>query len=307
MTNKPELICDNKCLVGEGPWWDTDTKRLYWVDSFADKLFVYDSITNVNEEHYIGKHIGCAIPSKDGRVVLTLQDGLYLYDLNEKSLEELCNVEREIKNNRLNDAKCDSYGRLWFGSMSMTANQDDRNFEVTGAFYKFENGFATKEFGDVGISNGIAWSEQETVMYYIDTTTESVSAFDFEVESGCISNRRIVVRIDPEDGIPDGMTVDMEGMIWVAHFGGGQVSRWNPKTGKVLDRIHLPVLNVTACCFGGEGLDELYITTARFGLNRQQIEEFPYSGGLFKVCPGIKGTALHKFNHQYNISLRRLL
>ena len=164
--------------------------RLFWIDSFAYKLFIYDPVCKENKEYFIGQEIGCVIPSSDGRVLLALRDGLFVFNLDTGSLEQLSDVEREISNNRLNDGKCDSKGRLWFGSMSMTANQEGRDFETTGSFYKFENGKVYKQFGDVGISNGIAWNMQETKMYYVDTTTGCVSVFDFDIESGVIKNRR---------------------------------------------------------------------------------------------------------------------
>ena len=293
-----ELVIDSKCLLGEGPWWDNETGRLYWIDSFAYKLFIYDPVSKENKEHFIGQEIGCAIPCRNGKVLLALRDGLFIFDLDSGSLEELSDIEREVSNNRLNDGKCDSKGRIWFGSMSMTANQENRDFEIAGSFYKFENGKVIRQFGDVGISNGIAWNMQETMMFYVDTITKGISAFDFDVTSGTISNRRTVIKIEPNDGVPDGICIDAEGMVWVAHFSGGQVSRWNPKTGEMLERIYLPAINVTSCCFGGADLSDLYITTARTGLSQKQIEAFPYTGGLFRIRPGVKGTVLNKFFNQ---------
>lgn len=298
---KPEVILESHSVLGEGPWWDVGTQKLYWIDGLTengrgDWLHRYDPATGENETWEIGKHIGCAVPTRDGRVLMTLQDGIYLYDLEKQELQEVSDLEREISNNRLNDGKVDSRGRLWFGSMSMTANQPERDFEVTGSFYKLEpDGGIHKFFGDVGISNGLIWNADETVMYYVDSTTQCVFAFDFDKDTGVISRRRVAARVDPSQGVPDGMTIDAEGKLWVAHFGGWKVSRIDPESGKTLAEIKLPCAQVSCCCFGGKELDELYITTASIGLTEEEREAQPLAGCLFRVKPGVKGTELHKF------------
>lgn len=298
---KPEVILEYRSVLGEGPWWDCDEQKLYWIDGLSeagrgDDLHRYDPRSGEDVHWHIGKHIGCAIPAKDGRVLLTLQDGIWVFNPSTGRMEELSDLEREIENNRLNDGKCDSCGRLWFGSMSMTANQPEREFEVTGSFYKREqNGAVEKLFDGVGISNGLAWNADETVMYYVDSTTQCVFAFDFDRNFGQISGRRIVAQIDPSQGVPDGMTIDAEGKLWVAHFGGWKVSRIDPDTGETILEVSLPCAQVSSCCFGGENLDELYITTASVGLSEKEREAQPLAGCLFRVKPGVIGTRLNKF------------
>jgi sugar lactone lactonase YvrE len=296
MSIEATLLLDTKCLLGEGPWWDAQTQRLYWIDGFGDSIFLYDPSSGENKTYPAGRHVGCVIPAANGRILAVLQDGIYLLAPDTGELTLLNDIEHEITNNRLNDGKCDSRGRLWFGSMSMTANQPEREFEVSGSFYKYENGVVIKQFGGVGISNGIAWNADETVMYYIDTTTASVFAFDFDAGTGSISNRRAIITFDQNEGLPDGMSIDEEGMLWIAHFGGWRISRWNPNTGKKLDEIPLPVQKVTSCCFGGKNLDTLYMTTARTELTPAELERQPRAGGLFIAKPGVRGRPLHKFN-----------
>lgn len=296
-----EIVVKKNAVLGEGPWWDEDIQKLYWIDGLfenghGDTLHRFDPETGTDEAFPIGKHIGCAIPTRDGKVIMALQDGIYLYDLEKKKLQEISDVERTIENNRLNDGKVDSHGRLWFGSMSMTANQPERAFEVTGSFYKMEpDGRIQRLFGDVGISNGIVWNNDETCMYYIDSTSQKVAAFDFNATSGTITNRRTVVHIDDSEGVPDGMSIDAEGKLWVAHFGGWKVSRFDPDTGNRLSEIKLPCEQVTSCCFGGRNLDELYMTTASIGLSEEQRKAQPLAGCLFRAKPGVSGTKLHKF------------
>ena len=298
---KANLSIEKPAVLGEGPWWDVETQKLWWIDGLSengagDDLHCFDPATGEDKCWHIGKHLGVAIPTKDGRVIMNLQDGIYYFDPATEQLTEISDLEREIENNRINDGKVDSHGRLWFGSMSMTANQPEREFEVTGSFYHMEpDGTVVKHFDGVGISNGLIWNDTETVMYYVDSTTHNIFAFDFDAEKGEISNRRVVITIDEADGVPDGMTIDAEGKLWVAHFGGWRVSRVDPELGKVIDEIRLPCEQVSCCCFGGENLDELYITTASIGLSKEQRKAQPYAGCMFKMKPGVSGTPLYRF------------
>jgi len=294
--NNLELVIDSRSLLGEGPWWDCDEKALYWIDGFGCKIHKYNPDTNEDITFITDQFIGCVISKKDTGLISCMQHGVYFVDIEKGKMLPVSDIEADIDNNRLNDGKCDSSGRLWFGSMSMTADQEDREFETTGSFYKLEKSLEVcKMFGDVGISNGIAWNADETIMYYIDSMASCVVSYDFDVEKGAICNKKIVVKIPKKEGIPDGMTIDTEGMLWVAHYGGGQVSRWDPKRGKKIGKIDIPAPNVTSCVFGGANLDELYITTARVDTSKKDLVKYPYSGGLFKIAPGIQGLPLYKF------------
>ncbi len=301
MTNI-KTINDYRAVLGEGPFWDSRLKKLWWIDGLSengrgDDLHLTTPDGKEDKCWHIGKHIGCAVPSADGRVLLNLQDGIYLFDPEDASLSEISSLEREIENNRLNDGKCDSHGRLWFGSMSMTANQPEREFEVTGSFYKMEPDGTTKKYFDgVGISNGLAWNADETRMYYVDTTPQSVYAFDFDAKNGEITNREKIIEIDISEGSPDGMTIDAEGMLWIAHFGGWRVSSWNPVTREKLCEIKLPCAQVTCPAFGGENLDKLYITTASIGLSDAERAAQPLAGATFVVDAGVKGLEANRFN-----------
>lgn len=294
---KPEVsLVNGYCAVlGEGPFWDAGLQKLWWIDGLAefgrgDDLHLLDPKTGEDRRWHIGKHLGCALPLGDGRVMLALQDGIALFQPETQALTYISGLEREIENNRLNDGKCDSRGRLWLGSMSMTANQPGREFEITGSFYRYAGGKAEKQFGGVGISNGMAWNAGETTMYYVDSTPQTVYAFDFDAETGVISNRRAMIHIDPAEGCPDGMCIDAEGMLWIALFGGWKVVRYDPATGTRLSEIPLPCAQVTCCTFGGENLDELYITTASIGLSEEERRQQPLAGAMFMVRPGVAGT-----------------
>jgi sugar lactone lactonase YvrE len=290
-------VVNKKCELGEGTWWDSNLQQLYWFDGFGHELYIFDPKTGGNQTFSINNKIGCVIPcrTKD-TLVMCLQDGVYLFNKNSKELRCINNVESEIKNNRLNDGACDSRGTLWFGSMSMTANQENCKFEVTGSLYSLTpGGELKKHFDGVGISNGIAWNADETIMYYVDSTTQCVFSYEFNAEDRELSGKKVVIEIPRNEGVPDGMTIDTEGMLWVAHFGGGRISRWDPHASRKLEEILLPVTNVTCCCFGGYDLKDMYITTATTGLTKEQLGKESLAGSLFRIKLEVQGIQQYYF------------
>ena len=168
-----------------------------------------------------------------------------------------------------------------------------------GSLYAFENNIVQKKIENVTISNGLAWSIDHKTMYYIDTPTFEVVAYKFEKKIGCISDRQVALKIPIEDGFPDGMTIDDEGMLWIAHWDGWQVTRWNPNTGKKLLCIKLPASKITSCTFGGKDLTDLFITSAYVGLSEDELKAQPLAGSLFMIrnC-GFKGELPFDFNNK---------
>ncbi|KAI7249582.1 hypothetical protein KC345_g11737, partial [Hortaea werneckii] len=269
--------------LGEGPHWDPVEGKLNWVDIDGKELRVYDPLSGSEDIYSFEKKVGAAVPADGGGWILALEDGIYRFKINEP-LELLALVEAELPGNRLNDAKCDSRGRLWFGSMNM------KNKGRGGSLYVMESGGEVRKvLSGIGISNGLAWNDSLGLMYYIDTLTFAVDVLDYTLQDGSVSGRRTAVQFAEGEGWPDGMTIDSEGMLWVAHWAGGCVSRWNPHTGEQIGRIEVPAHYVTSCTFGGENLDELYITTARGSMSPEELERWPLAGGLFKIKPGVKG------------------
>ncbi len=135
----------------------------------------------------------------------------------------------------------------------------------------------------------MVWSNNQKIFYFIDTSDQAVKAFDFNCQTGCISSERLIIEVPKRMGAPDGMTIDCEGMLWIALWGGSCITRWNPENGKLLEKVELPTLNVTSCTFGGENMQTLYITTAQEGLTEQQLIESPLSGGVFQFKSDVKG------------------
>ncbi|SFO92869.1 SMP-30/gluconolactonase/LRE family protein [Salibacterium halotolerans] len=290
MNKKAELIVDEKALLGEGPTWDESLNVLYWVDIMGCRIHRYSPAEKTNETIDAGQEPGAVVVHKGTELIGAMQHGFYHIDFDRKTFEPVADPEEHLPGNRFNDGKVDPAGRFWAGTMAYSKQKDQ------AALYCLEPDLSwSKKVDHIGISNGLAWSEDGTVMYFIDTPALEVSAFDYDIETGGISNRRPVITFSGDDGRPDGMTIDKEGMLWIAHFRGWKVSRWNPETGECLEEIDVPAGQVTSCVFGGKDLTTLYITTARNNLSEEQIAGQPHAGGLFAVQPGVTGTLSRRF------------
>ena len=285
-----ELIIDAKAQVGEGAIWDSDRRLLYWIDIMESTLFAYDPATGENRAYPVGEHVGTVVPKNASEVALATVGGFALYSLETQTLTRLNDPEADRPGNRFNDGKCDPAGRFWAGTMAYAST------EGAGSLYCMEADLSVRRMlEDVTISNGIVWSLDQSKMYFVDTPTFAVQAFDFDIATGVISNGRTALRIPSDAGAPDGMTIDAEGMLWIAHWGGGRVCRWHPESGELLQTIRVPASQTTSCAFGGDNLDVLYITSAALGLSAAQIEREPFAGGLFATQPGSRGVPAFGF------------
>ncbi len=296
MISKPELVLDARADLGEGPAWAPVPALLYWVDIYAGRLHVYDPRARTDQYFDVGEPIGCAAPRRKGGMVLGLRSGFALTGplpgVSGAPLEltRLINPELHLPGNRFNDGKCDPTGRFLAGSM------DNAEKGASGSLYSLSaNGEVKVLISGVGISNGLAWSPDYGTFYYIDTPTRTIMAYDYDRSSGGIANPRPVITVPESLGWPDGMTSDIEGMLWVGMWGGSQLTRWNPTTGKLLKTIPFPALNVSSCAFGGSDLTDLYVTTARKGMDSDQLRRLPLSGGLFRLRTNIQGLPTFEF------------
>ncbi len=290
---KTELLLDAKAIVAESPSWDSKNNLLYWVDIDGKKVHVYNPSTKEDKFVDAGQYVGCIAPKKDDGVILGMHHGIYFFDFKSEKFTFVCDPESDKPDNRFNDGKCDAYGRFWAGTMNLEEK------DPLGALYRIDRDHSvTKMVDKVTVSNGIAWNPDNSIMYYIDTRTKSVFAFDYDLKTGSISNRRVAVKIPDGQGSPDGMTSDSEGMIWVAHWGGWRISRWDPRNGKLIEVINIPVEKVTSCVFGGDDLDELYITTASRGLNADGLKKQPHAGGIFKYKTHVRGMSTYAYDEK---------
>ncbi|MBI5951684.1 MAG: SMP-30/gluconolactonase/LRE family protein [Chloroflexi bacterium] len=279
---KAELLLDAKATLGEGPVWDAKSQTLYWIDILKKRIYAGTEVIA-----QLDKFIGCLALHPNGTLLTALSDGEGLssfVDLQpDSSQQSVLAAVNESANTRFNDGKCDPAGRFLAGTMAM--NESD----PTGALYSFNGKQVTKLFGGVTISNGLTWSPDHKTFYYIDTPTRKVQAFDYDLATGQIANPRTAIRIADTLGWPDGMTSDTDGKLWIALWGGAQVTKWNPQTGKLLEQIPVPALQTSSCIFGGKDMNELYVTSARKGMSEVDLKKYPLSGGLFKVETKVTG------------------
>lgn len=278
-----ELMFDAKATLGEGPAWDEKTQTLYWVDILQKKIYAGTELLAELDDL-----IGCLAPRKNGNLILGKRASFVDFDLNTSQQTVLASLS-ESATNRMNDGKCDPAGRFLAGTMDMNEK------EASGSLYLFDGRGVTRLFDGIRISNGLAWSRDYKTFYYIDTPTREVKAFDYDISTGEIANPRVVIHVPESLGWPDGMTSDTEGNLWIAMWGGTQVTRWNPNTGQLLEQIPVPALQSSCPVFGGRDRNELYVTSARVGMSEVDLTKYPLSGGLFKVTTKFEGMPTFEF------------
>ena len=290
MEEKVELVFDAQAELGEGPSWDGKNQLLYWVDILSKKVCIFNPKTEENREIHLEQMASAVVPRESGGLVLSMENGFYFLDTNTEELTPITDPESHLPLNRFNDGKCDPKGRFWAGSMHL------EELEGEGSLYVLDTDLqTTKKIDRTTISNGLAWSPDKQYFYFTDTPTMKIVRYEYNLQTGEIKNPEPVIHFPESEGYPDGMTIDGEGMLWIAHWSGNRVSRWNPETGEQILSINIPALNVTSCTFGGEDLSELYITTARKGMTEEELEKFPLSGGVFRVNVGIQGAPTYTF------------
>jgi sugar lactone lactonase YvrE len=277
-----ELVLDARAELAEGPCWLADRERLLWVDIMAGRVHLFDPATGDDRFVEVGQPVGAAVPAGDGRLAVAMRDGFALLDPDSGRLEPLADVERDFDGNRMNDGKCDRAGRFWAGTMALDARPGAGSLYRLGA-----GGQVERMVAGVGISNGLGWSLDDRLMYYIDTPERRMDVFDYESATGAIANRRPFAAID-RPGSPDGMAVDADGGLWVAIWGGGRIEHRLPD-GTLAGSVVLPVSQVSSCCFGGPRLQDLYVTTAWQSLSPERRAAEPLAGGLFRCRPGVAG------------------
>lgn len=287
-----KVVCKQKCGLGEGPVWDASRQLICWLDIINGEIHEWSVDSKSLNTIPVYQMIGALAICSDGNYIVALKNGLGFVDRQDGKITLRADTEKHLPNNRFNDGKCDPAGRFWAGTMSLSEAPGAGNLYMLDS-----DGTVTKKIGNTTISNGMAWSLDCKTFYFIDTPTFSVSAHDYDMKSGALSNKRTVIDIPQKEGAPDGMTIDNEGMLWIAHWGGWQVTRWNPYTGKKLTSIALPASRITSCTFGGRSLEDLYITSAKVGLSNQELKQQPLAGSLFVIpnC-GYKGLPAFQFS-----------
>ncbi|HWP99072.1 MAG TPA: SMP-30/gluconolactonase/LRE family protein [Vicinamibacterales bacterium] len=298
---RPELVLDARATLGEGPVWDDRRQRLVWVDILERRVHRFDPASGRCESRTVPRPVGAAALAEDGSLLLAVQGGFAWLDFDADRYALVAEVEADRPDLRMNDGACDPAGRFWAGSMAF----DER--PGAGALYRVDPAPAdgpapfgarvTQVLRDVTVSNGIDWSSDRRRMYYVDSGTRRVDVFDFDVEHGTIANRRPLVEIEREAGVPDGLTVDAEDHVWVALWGGGAVRRYAPD-GRLDRAIPLPVTHPTSCAFGGPDLADLFVTSATVALAPADRARQPGAGGIYRLRPGVAGRPPYRWGRR---------
>jgi sugar lactone lactonase YvrE len=262
--------------LGEGPVWLPETGQLLRVDIDEPAIVLRDARSGRERRRRVSEPVGFAVPAAGGGLVAGTGRSLVRLAGLEAAPERLARVEPGRPGNRFNDAACDPLGRLWAGTMSTVREPG------AAALYRYlPSGELTVALAGATVSNGLDWNLDATRLYYIDSVTQRIDAIDFDLDRGRLGARRRFATVDPADGLPDGLCVDAEGGVWVALFGGGAIRRHLPD-GKLDAHVPLPVPHPTSLAFGGAGLTDLYVTSARRTPD-------PAAGSLLRLRPGIRG------------------
>jgi sugar lactone lactonase YvrE len=283
-----EIALDAGDQLGEGPFWDDLRGELLRVDISRGLVHGWNPSTGATWRREYDGEVGAALPraGADGLVVAV---GRRIVLDEDEGVRVLARVEEDRPGNRFNDCKCDPSGRLWAGTMS-----GERAPREASLYRLAPAGEIECVISNTTISNGLGWSPAGDRMYFIDSTTHRIDVFDYDAETGEIAGRRAFAEIDPSDGLPDGMTVDSEGGVWVCLFGGGAVRRYG-EDGALEGHVELPVTNPTSPVFGGPDLRTLYVTSARHRLSEEQLAAEPQAGAVLALQPGVAGLPGNRF------------
>ena len=289
MNHSPELAFRHNSIVGEGPLWDERNKKLVWIDVLDGKVFLFDPRKVQNREFSIGKHVGAvALSNSDDILVAAKDEFLWLHP--ESSTTSPIHKAFDDERFRFNDGRVDARGRFIIGTMGYQPEPG------TAALYSYvlPNKMETVING-VGLSNGLAWTADNRTLFYIDTLTSEISRFDYDIETTHATNRSTVIKFEQHHGSPDGMTIDIEGNLWVGFWGGGCIRRIAP-SGHILDEFKLPVSRVTSASFGGDTRSQLFITSASYLLSERELKEEPLAGSLFVMDTDTQGLPEHRIS-----------
>lgn len=287
----PEIRCvaSPRALVGEGPVWDDRREVLWWIDVKEPRLFRYDPATGENRSLAMPERIGCVALRENGGLIGALMSGFKWLDPDSGAISPIADPEPDRPGNRFNDGKCDRRGRLFAGTM------DNEEVECTGTLYRLDPDLSVHPMcTEVHLSNGLGWSPDDRTMYYTDSLRRVIWAFEYDIDSGTLHNRRVFATVDEDAGVPDGLCVDASGFVWSAHWGGWRLTRYAPD-GRIDRVLEMPVPQPSCCAFGGADLATLYVTSACIGMDEVAFARAPDGGGLFALEVGVRGLPTNRF------------
>lgn len=279
-----KCLVDAKVSLGETPVWSQEEQKLYWIDCPTSQIHRYDPASGKDQvlPIKIDGYLGSIALKRGGGFIILAGKALWSLGKGESTPKKLIEVEADLSDNVPNDGKCDPAGRFLFGTMHGAVS------EPTGSLYSYDGKKLTKLDSGFACSNGMDWSPDGKTLYFVDMMPGRVLAYDYDVATGGVSNRRTLFTVDPSEGMPDGICTDSEGTIWAAHWDGWCLSRWSPQ-GRLLARYEVPVARPTCPIFGGKDGRTLFLTSAIADLPADVLAKAPLSGGLFSLEVGTKG------------------
>lgn len=275
--------------VGEGPLWDSDAQELIFIDVTQGEIHRFSPVKKRVYSLNIGIHIGAVGLMDDKRYIAAVRDGFATIN---NSTGEISYVERVLDDEgiRFNDGKCDPFGNFIAGTMRYEPAMG------TAQLYSLDSsGHVKSLLSGVGLSNGLCWDANGEKLFYIDTSTRQVALFHYDQELGIVGERKVIYEFAQGSGSPDGMTIDLDGNLWVALWGGSRVAKISPK-GKLISELPLPVSQPTSVIFGGRNFERLFITSARYKLSEETLNNEPLAGSLFVADVGVSGREEAKFS-----------
>ena len=296
-----KLALDARAELAEGPVWDDRRRVLWWVDILAGRVHRFEPASaaqaaGTDSVIEMGRAVGCVALTEQGALVVAAADAVLLLDPRTGIRETLVRFEPGTANLRCNDGKCDPRGRFWVGRMAL-----DRA-PGAASLVRLDGSTVQPVLRGLTIPNGLDWSWDGRRMYFVDSPESSITVMDFDLDTGTAGPRRVFFRTRdvaglPSSSVPDGLTIDSEGCLWVAIWGGGCVLRLAPD-GTVIARVDVPVSRVSSCVFGGDDLMELFITTAREDASDEELAAEPTAGGIFRVRPGVRGRPPNRMSRE---------
>lgn len=280
-----EVVSEDRATLGESPLWHGSEELFYWVDITAERLFSYDPESDHTELRHDGLMVTALCEVEGGGLVLVTPRGLFV--LRDGQLDTLAplSLSGDV---RTNDGKCDPGGRVWFGTMDLETTRP------VGELLVFDGRALRVVHDGVILSNGLGWSPSGDVFYHVDTGRHLIYRHDYELDTGSVSNREVLVDLSESSASPDGLAVDVDGNLWVAMWDGWRIDVFDGN-GENIHRESLPAQRPTSVAFGGVDLSDLYVTTASEGIEYADFDEHPHAGKLLRLAPGIRGLPVGVF------------
>ncbi|MBP0598692.1 SMP-30/gluconolactonase/LRE family protein [Herbaspirillum sp. LeCh32-8] len=290
---KAQLVVDGRHELGEGVLWCERTQSVFWTDIHASRLWSHHPQSGATRSWGMPERLCCyAFTGDDEQLLLGLESRLAFFNLATGAIAPICDIEADLPGTRLNDGRCDRQGRFVFGTLN-----EDAAREPIASFYRLNTDLSVERLAlpGIAISNSICFSPDGSLMYHCDTLDKRIMCADYDVLSGAVSNPRVFADLAQQPGSPDGSTVDADGHVWNAQWGGARVVRFAPD-GSIDRVVEMPTSQPSCVAFGGEDFSTLYVTSAHEGMSSEQRAQDALAGALFSVrLEGVRGLAEARF------------